>query len=455
MPLHSNYSIRWKNYKSYEDTGWIELRPLTVLIGSNNSGKSNLISPWLLLNQTMSSRDSITPLVTRGPMVDAGTFSNFVHLGDTERDIFLGLRFHVHEPKEEIEAVGEYPPGAAEITLGAGDKVDDIMVRRYALFDIYKRTFLQMVRNPSGTYGVRNIPRGDMYKSERLAIRRCQPVNFLFSPAATLHELVNRSRSDREIDLVTFSEQFSKYVSAIGFSFEELRRILRDISYIGPLRDRLKRHYDISSETPASVGSRGEHTANLLRRRFPEMRRELNSWLRRFEFGDSLEIQESTDGVFSLSIKKSRSNYLTNVADIGFGASQVLPLITQALAAERDSLTIAEQPEIHLNPRLQAVLADLLATMAKTEHRVVVETHSEHLLLRLRRLVAKGELDHNIVSIYFIEKQGDVSRIRNIPLRENGHIESREWPKGFFEDSLRESIGLANEQAVRRERLGR
>jgi predicted ATPase len=125
----------------------------------------------------------------------------------------------------------------------------------------------------------------------------------------------------------------------------------------------------------------------------------------------------------------------------------VLPLIVQALAAPKGSLTIAEQPEIHLNPRLQYLLADLFAEMASSDHRVIVETHSEHLLLRLRRLVASGKIGHEKVAIYFVEKRNGVSRIRHVPIQQNGHISSEVWPEGFFEESLRESLALAAAQS--------
>jgi predicted ATPase len=110
-------------------------------------------------------------------------------------------------------------------------------------------------------------------------------------------------------------------------------------------------------------------------------------------------------------------------------------------------LTIAEQPEIHLNPRLQYLLADLLVEMANSDHRVIVETHSEHLLLRLRRLVADGKIKHDKVAIYFVEKMDGVSRVRPIDLKGNGHIPPETWPKGFFEESLGESLALAASQS--------
>ncbi|MEL6869689.1 MAG: hypothetical protein AAFO81_07805, partial [Pseudomonadota bacterium] len=77
--------FRWKNYKCFEDTGWLKIKPLTILLGPNSSGKSSLISPLLMMGQTMLSRDIQSPLVTKGEFIDAGGYKNFVHDQDTKK----------------------------------------------------------------------------------------------------------------------------------------------------------------------------------------------------------------------------------------------------------------------------------------------------------------------------------------------------------------------------------
>lgn len=196
---------------------------------------------------------------------------------------------------------------------------------------------------------------------------------------------------------------------------------------------------------PDTVGSQGEHTANLFRRRHKSLKTAADAWVKRFEFGDELRYRDLTPDLFQLVFKAGTEE--TNVADAGFGASQVLPLIIQAVAAPHDSLTIAEQPEIHLNPRLQCILADLFVEMATSGHRVLVETHSEHLIVSLRRLVAEGKIDPSQVGLYFVEKDKGVSSIREIPIQANGGIDRQSWPSGFFEDGLREALALATAQS--------
>jgi predicted ATPase len=162
--------------------------------------------------------------------------------------------------------------------------------------------------------------------------------------------------------------------------------------------------------------------------------------------GQELLLKDLSDDLFEINFKSKFSKSITNIADAGFGTSQVLPLITQAIAAAPDSLTLAEQPEIHLNPRLQCVLADLFVEMAAAKRRVIVETHSEHLLLRLRRLVAMGKISHEDVALYFIERDREQSTIRHVPIQKNGHIKPADWPAGFFGETLRESLALATTQ---------
>ncbi|WP_081499584.1 AAA family ATPase [Polaromonas sp. CF318] len=136
--LHSNYEIRWKNFRRFEDTGWVELKPLTILLGSNNAGKSSIISPLLLLSQTLESKDSEVPLLPFGPLIDLGTYKDFVHTHDVNRELFFGMRFHSHSTSSKIKKVGTYPPGGIELTFSAGSTPERMSLKRFEVTDIFK-----------------------------------------------------------------------------------------------------------------------------------------------------------------------------------------------------------------------------------------------------------------------------------------------------------------------------
>jgi predicted ATPase len=445
-PLHTNYQIRWKNYRRFADTGWVTLKPLTILLGANNGGKSSILSPLLLLAQTLASSDREVPLLPFGPLIDLGSYKDFVHLHETSREVFLGVRFHTHAEKPKLKAVGHYPPGGIELTLAAGQKPEQIRLKCVEVTDIYNRQYFSRSATPEGYSLDGAISFNEMKDNERKALQSAEPMNFLFSPNDVFYELDGQSVTDKESKPTPFSKSFSNYLRAVGFTYSSVRALFDQLSYVGPLRAKLQRFYRVSPELPDTVGAQGEHAANLFRRSAGKLKPGVDAWVKKFEFGEELRYNELTADLFELVFKSGKE--VTNVADAGFGASQVLPLIIQAVAAPHNSLTIAEQPEIHLNPRLQCVLADLFVQMATSGHRVIVETHSDHLIVSLRRLIAEGKISTDQVNLMFVEKTSGESTIKEIPIQPNGNIERQAWPTGFFEEGLREALALAAAQST-------
>lgn len=143
-----------------------------------------------------------------------------------------------------------------------------------------------------------------------------------------------------------------------------------------------------------------------------------------------------------------RSNTVVSHRDVGIGVSQVLPVLVGAYAA-KNQIVVIEQPEIHLHPALQADLGDLFlqSALGNNQNRFLIETHSEHLLLRIMRRMrqtAAGELPDGIpkirpedIMVLFVEPDGSRSIIREMPLNEHGDL-VKAWPGGFFEEGLRE-----------------
>jgi predicted ATPase len=143
----------------------------------------------------------------------------------------------------------------------------------------------------------------------------------------------------------------------------------------------------------------------------------------------------------SLWLRPTGSSVTVGLDDVGYGVSQVLP---QLLAIAGDSkLGLIEQPELHLHPRLQADLADLfIATTIGRERQLLVETHSESLLLRLQRRIREGSLDPAAIRILYVLpiRDGSQSDVIQIQLAADGSFMS-EWPHGFFEERFVELFG--------------
>lgn len=126
---------------------------------------------------------------------------------------------------------------------------------------------------------------------------------------------------------------------------------------------------------------------------------------------------------------------LVNVADVGFGVSQTLPVLVALLVAEPGQLVYLEQPEIHLHPKAQTAMAQVIANAAIRGVRVVVETHSNLLLLGIQTLVAEGKLAPEIVKLHWFERGEDgVTDIRSADLDASGSF--GEWPEDFDDVTL-------------------
>jgi len=246
-------------------------------------------------------------------------------------------------------------------------------------------------------------------------------------------------------------ESTQLYFSIVTHASALIQHVLNQAAYVGPLRERPRRLYEVSGEKPPDVGTRGESAPEILyRQRDQRLLNLVNEWVARFDFGLKIQCNTLTEGAFNITLRRSEQSPEVNLADTGFGLSQLLPIIVQGMHGPPNGLLIAEQPEIHLNPRLQSLVADLFVAITARRVSILSETHSEHLLLRLPRLIAEGKVKASDVALYFAERDKDESQIRLIEFQTNGHIQPESWPRGFFEDSLRESMALATAQSRRK-----
>lgn len=137
------------------------------------------------------------------------------------------------------------------------------------------------------------------------------------------------------------------------------------------------------------------------------------------------------------------------LANVGFGASQILPVLGLCLSASPGDLILLEQPELHLNPGMQQKLADFLLVMSKTGRQIIVETHSEYLITRLRRNAATDTEDHKYFTIIFVERDAKTgTSYRTVHVDEQGDLS--EWPKGFF-DHVAEDLRILMRKAAERQ----
>jgi AAA ATPase domain/Protein of unknown function (DUF3696) len=224
------------------------------------------------------------------------------------------------------------------------------------------------------------------------------------------------------------------------------RSFLKSIVYIGPLREYPERFYILSDNLSKEVGKSGKMLPDILFKDHNILKR-LNEELTRFGLGYELKVSPLTvedygnTDVFALRLIDKYTRVNVSLADVGFGISQVLPIIVQSMLSRKSTLLI-EQPEIHIHPRLQAELGSLLAECIKSpfNNEFIIETHSEHLMLRLQKLIRKGELKPDDVSVIYVDRGAEGSKCLHLRLDEEGDFID-EWPDGFFEEDFNEIFG--------------
>jgi hypothetical protein len=228
----------------------------------------------------------------------------------------------------------------------------------------------------------------------------------------------------------------------------EARQLLSESGRLGPLREPIQSQYKIRSTLEELPPETTEAMAQLLYAD-KELCSAVGAWTAANLDGWRVDVKQTLD---SFQLIARRAGRESNLADAGQGIQQVLPVATlcswRALGrGGRTFLDVVEQPELHLHDAAHAPIGDLLlSSVERSEGSLVVETHSESIVLRVRRRIAEG-LDPARVAIFYVEDRGDGSQIREIGLRQDGEVAW--WPEGVFSEAYEESKAIRRAQRQR------
>lgn len=173
-------------------------------------------------------------------------------------------------------------------------------------------------------------------------------------------------------------------------------------------------------------------------------------WLKELELISEFRVEQISRGgnLYQVKLKISARGPEVLITDVGFGVSQILPVITLCYYVPPGSTLLIEQPEIHLHPKVQAGLADVfIDAIEKKNIQIILESHSEHLLRRLQRRIAEEKFADRSAVLYFCERINGESTLKKLDLDSFGKI--RNWPKGFFGDEMTE-LAAMSEAVIKR-----
>lgn len=237
------------------------------------------------------------------------------------------------------------------------------------------------------------------------------------------------------------------------------------VQYLGPLRDEPRVIWNQWNELARGlpVGTRGEYSAVVLSRSalrkvtYATPEREVTKgtlleavdrWLAYLEIGNGVLAKDL--GKLGIGLQVQVNGVHRDLTSVGVGVSQALPIVVAVLSVPEKATFIVEQPELHLHPAVQSRLADFLST-ARPDISLVVETHSEAFITRIRRRVAENVLDRHRVKVTFLEPSDSGSMTRELELTATGDLS--DWPAGFFSDTTDDTAAImqANIARLRRE----
>lgn len=466
--------IRLQDFKAFRDSGELNLKPLTVLAGPNSGGKSSLLQSFLLLKQTLDAPSDVQ-LSLDGNFLQFSNFNELVFnkpsLSKCKLQFTFGLetsmstdRFTGTFPKVQLPANHEGNGEVAfsnEIGLSfrhfnrgdnAGVKIDRFHVTTN--LDRTGKAWRLAGNYRTGKYKAsttgEEVPMPEFYRLERI-----QDVVF----RNFLPQILLQDAQDSESQHYTGMPLHPVFQTPV---FELWQELSENLEYLGPLRERPQRAYLHSGNPMTKIGDSGEYAAQILwleRDRIVEYLPSLGMETREVTLLEAVNESFTNLGLFQNVDVKSRESIMyqilfrlggqrtrkiVTIADVGFGVSQLLPILVLGLRSHPSSLLLLEQPEIHLHPKLQANLADFLLTLSARGRRLIVETHSDHFINRLRRRIAEDPHDElkNEVSILFVHppRNGAGATIEPLAVDRFGVIEN--WPEDFLPESADEAEAI-------------
>ena len=461
--------VNLKNFKAWRELD-IELGSrITGLFGTNSSGKSSLIQFLLMLKETKNNpdRNLVLDFGKSGGAINLGGFGDVIHRNDKNLKLewrlsWDGLEepwsaFDTHTGEDAIRF--DYKELAiksvVEMTNPEESKSLKTQSMRYTILDKgaaegEETTFvIEPISNKKG--GFRFVELGAVSPKQTGLIdtgpikTHLFPFRVFFHTSPEKHDLLKRLEADYE-------------------------RLMDRVFYLGPLRDYPHRQYNWSGGSPSDVGARGELTINAIlaasekgkafqigkahqikkRSKKLSFQEAVATRLKEMGLIHAFSVAEVAKGsnIYQAKVSVDKKSPKVLLTDVGFGVSQVLPVIVLLNHVPEGSTVILEQPEIHLHPKVQSGLADAIVGIAETRNlQVIVESHSEHLLRRLQRRVADETISADLVRLYFISQESGEARLADIGLNEYGEIEN--WPPDFFGDEM-EEIAETRKAAIKR-----
>ena len=444
--------ITLENYRCFHYEQCARLAPLTLLVGENSTGKTSFLAMIRALSEI--TYDLGNPNFQKFPY-DLGSFDEIAHYHEDGSDQANGFRgeFSVKSAREQSV------PTYFSYTFGKNGTAPSLIRRRISSGNTWFEETLTSgdphilrVGTARGTWESQ-FPKD--FILPRIAIENLKLPTHLFLFEEAFWNTQGQSLKFSPLgNSPAFMEEDSNLLK--GLSSSQIEFIERHLFASAPVRSKPRRTYDPAQSNPDSEGhyvpmyladlqSRDNHTWTELKNRLEHFGKESGLF-------DEISIRmlgERGSDPFQVQISKFGNGVKGpkhNLIDVGYGVSQALPLITELLRPDAPSLFLLQQPEVHLHPSAQAALGSLFCQIASSERQLIVETHSDHLLDRVRmevRDAGTSGIKPEDVSILFFERNALDVQIHSLRIDEEGNIvDAPNSYRTFFMQETARSLGL-------------
>jgi predicted ATPase len=446
------------NFKRFSKAR-IPLKKINIFVGPNNSGKSSILAAIKLLKQTLDSYDEQVPLLLNGALGDFGTFKDIVYKNHRGRPLEIGFKLLT---TSSIMPDGPQIEADLQLFFKYNSHQREIILENIDLKTKYSNLINLKYSKESSRFNLERHGDVEIPPSFKPRISRDIRIrHFLPIPLSVRLGQLGMTTSSGKTPVAQFAQE--------NLNIELTRQVLRitrrigeylDASdYLGPVRSSPQRTYLFTGERRSRIGAGGENMTTLLvkgqnsngEKTSDTVLSKVNDWLIKSKMARAVEISAISDRHYEIQIANFVTGEKQNIADVGYGHSQVLPLLVGGYSMSPRSMFLVEQPELHLHPKAQAELGDFFLDLFESGVQTLIETHSEHLILRLQQHIASGAVNPVDIAVYYIKNTTESEFSKNeigspeiIPLRidESGTFIDP-WPEGFFPERLNEARKLA------------
>lgn len=520
--------VRLQNWRSLKDTGWIAIKPLTLLVGKNSSGKSSFLRWFPLMSQSVSSNLRVPILWYDDNIVDFGDFDTTVTKNiEGKKELIFSFEMKIKQilrygsfgsfdelvrrflKNQFIKVSFTYSEGSkgtyisliaieiagksVRICIDNSNSVElSIEDRKISVGEVkvgtgFKKSAMPTVFFIPSSSSTSTTKTLEFFVLDEIISRLYKLCPRNFSHSERLERIVGLwcfSKTDFLTNLKNFnavkrlSKKFEKwtvespeFLELYDYCFllasllsldsinAELVSFFENLEYIAPLRAPGQRFFRNKGLQVSKIDSNGNNLGEYIDSLSGSLKRSYDAYLERV-LGIKINIKKGA-GHQSLEIVKNTVTY--NLTDVGFGYSQILPIVTQLwLSSEKvytmprnffisnEMLTVMEQPELHLHPALQGNMTDallrIIAAQSLAEHNkdkrglkqslkpeFIIETHSSTIVNRVGRRIKESHISADDVQVLIFNKdeKTGLTSISTATYAENGMLE--DWPYGFFD----------------------